>query len=462
MPPFLALLLWFIILLCLLSFDPAKDRRVSPALWVPFVWLALLGSRSPSQWLSLTTATGTTTLEEGNPIDHIVYLALTFLALRVLVARRLSWRDVFARNSALLLFALFALLSITWSDFPFASFRRWLRELATYLMVLVVLSDTRPLQAIEALIRRLSYLLIPLSVVVIKYFREISVGYDGWSGRAFFVGVSSSKNGLGALCLVSGLFFFWDTLRRWPDRRSKRTQRILVVNAAFIGMTLWLLNLADSATSRLCLVIGCLIITVVQSAPGRANPNRFKRLIPTVLIAGLIVQLIFTTSDTLATFLGRDPTLTGRTEIWKALLNMDTNPLFGVGYQSFWLGGRVPAIWAALGMPGLNEAHNGYLEMYLNLGLLGLCLLVGLLIASYRMLCRRLTVSLHFASISLAVWTILVVYNMTERAFELSLPWFTFLLVGIAVPRSDPEMPADAQSYRQSDKSPMIARRRAI
>src|SRR5205807_1456242 len=246
------------------------------------IWLSILASRSPSQWLSLTTVTITNTLEEGNPIDHIVYLALILLALRVLVARRLSWRDVFARNSALLLFTLFALVSITWSDFPFASFRRWLRELLTYLMVLVVLSDTRPFEAIQVLVRRLSYLLIPLSIVLIKYFREISVAYEPWTGRAMILGVAGSKNTLGVLCLFSGLFFFWDTLRRWADRRSKSTQRILVMNAALMGMTLWLLNVADSATSRSCLLIGCLIITAVQSGPGRANPSRLKVMIPCV------------------------------------------------------------------------------------------------------------------------------------------------------------------------------------
>src|SRR5438067_210284 len=192
MSPFLALLMWFIALLCLFTFAPAG----------------------------------------------------------VLVARRLNWSNVFSRNLALLLFALFALVSITWSDFPFASFRRWLRELGTYLMVLVVLSDARPLDAIETLMRRLSYLLIPLSIVVIKYFREIGVVYDPWSGGAAAIGVASSKNMLGALCLVSGVFFFWDTLRRWADRNVRRTQRILLVNAAFMVMTLWALYLADRATSK--------------------------------------------------------------------------------------------------------------------------------------------------------------------------------------------------------------------
>ena len=55
---------------------------------------------------------------------------------------------------------------------------------------------------------------------------------------------------LGVLCLISGIFFFWDTVTRWPERKERRTKRIILVNVAFIAMTLWLLNLSSSATSQ--------------------------------------------------------------------------------------------------------------------------------------------------------------------------------------------------------------------
>src|SRR5438477_584007 len=88
----------------------------------------------------------------------------------------------------------------------------WLlrNDLGNYLIVLVVLSDPRPLEAIATVIRRVLYLLVPLSVVLIKYFREMAVSYDTWTGGADYSGVASSKNTLGALCLISLLFWFWD------------------------------------------------------------------------------------------------------------------------------------------------------------------------------------------------------------------------------------------------------------
>ena len=83
--------------------------------------------------------------------------------------------------------------------------------------------------------RRLSYLLIPLSILLIKYYPHIGKQYDVLDRRQHYSGATTGKNMLGALCLVSGLFFFWDTVTRWSDRKERRTKRIILVNIAFIG-----------------------------------------------------------------------------------------------------------------------------------------------------------------------------------------------------------------------------------
>ena len=99
---------------------------------------------------------------------------------------------------------------------------------------------------------------------------------------------------------------------------------------------------------------------------------------------------------------GRDPTLTDRTAIWSIVLSMHTNPLVGTGYESFWLGPRLQKVWQLFGAT-INESHNGYLEVYLNLGLIGVLLLVGLLITSYRNICRQFTSFEQFSFTELSV-----------------------------------------------------------
>jgi len=136
----------------------------------------------------------------------------------------------------------------------------------------------------------------------------------------------------------------------------------------------------------------------------------------------------------LAGAVGRDPTLTDRTVIWKIVLGMHTNPVVGAGYESFWLGSRFEQVRQHF-EAGINEAHNGYLDIYLSLGMIGVCLVAGLLIASYRKICKELASNPSVASLFLALWTIQLFYNMTESAFKWHLMWATFLLAAIAVPK---------------------------
>jgi O-antigen ligase len=238
---------------------------------------------------------------------------------------------------------------------------------------------------------------------------------------------------LGVLCLVSGLYFFWDTVTRWPDRKTRRTKQILIVNVAFLSMTLWVLHLADSATSRVCLALGCLVILAAHSRFRERHPGLLKFLVPASFCLYVILAFGFGLNGELASTVGRDPSLTDRTFLWRVLLNMKTNPLIGTGYESFWLGPRLESVWKQFG-GGINEAHNGYLEIYLNLGLIGLFLIGGFLIASYRIICRRLRPFSDLASLSMALWAALVFYNMTEASFKIHLMWVTFLLGAIAIP----------------------------
>jgi len=432
MPPFLALLLWLVLLLGLLRYDPAKDAGTSAALWVPLTWMFIVGSRLPAQWLGGQVGTAAGSLEEGNPLDRTVFFVLILLAIGILILRSFNWGDFVARNVALVAFVSFALVSVLWSDFPLVSFKRWFRDLGNYIVILVVLSDPRPLEAVHTLLRRLCYLLIPLSILLIKYYSYLGRAYSEWTGAAEYIGAMTSKNMLGVVCLISGIFFFWDTVTRWSDRKERRTKRIIMVNFAFIAMTLWLMNLSDSATSRVCLVIGCLVIVAAHSSWAKRHPGFLKVLIPASFCLYLILAFGFNINGELAGAVGRDPTLTDRTTIWSSLLNMRTNPVVGTGYESFWLGPRHQPIWQVFGP--LNESHNGYLEVYLNLGLIGVFLLVGLLIISYRNVCRQFTSSPTLATLNIALWTIMLFYNMTEAAFKYHLMWVTFLLVAIAVP----------------------------
>jgi O-antigen ligase len=430
MPAPLALGAWFVLLIALFRYD--GEKKTSLALWVPVLWFAVIGSRLPSQWLGVRGDVAQM-MTEGNGFDRLVYVLLIVLALSILSSRGFAWGRFFIANFALTSILLFSLLSVAWSDFPFVAFKRWFRDLGTYLAILVALTDAGGLDGVRMLLRRVCYLLIPLSIVLIKYLPEMAKHYDAWSGEAFFIGVTTSKNMLGVLCLVSGLYFFWDTLIKWPKRDDPIRRRVILINVAFISMTLWLLSMANSATSTVCLVLGALIIVL-------AHTNFFKRR-PAVLATGIFVgifsyvllEFVFDVHiiATLAVAVGRNPDLTGRTNIWNVVLASGTNPFVGAGYESFWLGERLQWVWERAG--AVNEAHNGFLEVYLTLGLIGLSLYIIFLFGSFFSITRRMkTVSI--GSMSLALWTVLIFYNVTESALRGHLMWIAFLLGAVTLP----------------------------
>lgn len=435
MPPTVALFLWVVLLLALLYFDPATGRKPSAALWVPITWMFILGSRLPSLWLGPSGGTTASALEEGNPLDRSIFFGLMVLALGILISRAFKWGDFFMRNLALTLFLSFAFISFLWSDFPLIALKRWFRDLGDYLVILVVLSDSDPLDAVRTLLRRVSYMLMSLSILLIKYFPALGVAYDPWMGGATYGGAAPSKNMLGIACLISGLYFFWDTLVRWPERKSKRTRRVILLNILFFAMTLWLLHMCDSATSRLSLALGCLVILAAHSKISKRHPGFLKLMIPATFLVYVILAFGLGLSGSFASAAGRDPTLTGRTEIWGAVLSVHTDPLLGTGYESFWLGPRIEKVWQAAGMTGVIEAHNGYLEVYLQLGVIGGCLLLGFVIAGYRNVWKRLTPFSSLGSLTLSIWTVFVFHNLTEADFRSGPMWLIFSLASLAICR---------------------------
>jgi len=450
MPPTLALILWLVLVLALLYFDPAREPKVSAAVWVPLTWLFFMGSRSPSQWLTGNLATGgagvAEGLEEGDPLNRTISLVLLLLGIAILVSRSFRWGDFFVRNSALTAYLLFALMSVLWSDFPFPAFKKWFRDLGNYVMILVVLSDPHSLEAVRTLLRRAGYLLIPLSYMLIKYFPAIARQYDPWTGGATYCGATTSKNMLGIVCLVSGIYFFWDTVVRWPDRKNRRQARIILVNAGLSCIIVWLLNTCNSATSRTCLLIACLVILAAHSKAIQRQTGILTMAIPVAFLLYAFLFFGLGLSGDFASAVGRT-SLSGRPEIWRIVLSQRTNPLLGTGYESFWLGPRLERIWTA-GMGGINESHNGYLEVYLNLGYVGLFLLLLFVVAVYRNICKGLKPFSSVTSLSLAIWTAFVFHNTSEVDFRSGLMWLIFVLAALAVSGVDREKASEAAELR--------------
>ena len=117
--------------------------------------------------------------------------------------------------------------------------------------------------------------------------------------------------------------------------------------------------------------------------------------------------------------LGRQTNLTGRVGIWQAVIPMTPNPLLGAGFESFWLGSRLERMWRAFPVFLPNEAHNGYIEVYLNLGWVGVVLITLVLINGYRRATSVFRRESVLGSLMLGYIVTAAFYSITEAGFRM-------------------------------------------
>ncbi len=438
LPPPIALFAAVIFVSFLFRRDIRQKPNVTGALWLPLIWVVLMGSRSVVQWLDiLHVPIALGSAEDGNPLDAFVYFTLIAAGLYVLNTRQVSLSEVFRNNGWVMAFLLYCFIAILWSDFPFVAFKRWIKVLGHPIMALILLTEPDPGEAFARLMKRSAYVLVTFSILAIKYYPDTGRRFDDWSGLAVNVGITQSKNMLGCVCLVLGFFFVWYFLKTWRAEKSKARRDELRLLCGLLVMIAWLLRKSHDATATLCLVIAIAVTFVV----GRRWVN--KKLIGTYVLVALVglvaAELAFGLFERVAEFMGHQSTIIGRMEIWRQCLAVDTHPLFGVGFESFWLGERLQFLHE--GRPWQpNEAHNGYLETYLNLGLVGLFMLFGLIIATFRKIRFELVRNPDWGRFQLGFLAAILFYNLTEATFKgLSLTWFVFFIIAMKYPIAEYE-----------------------
>lgn len=405
--------------------DPEESQATTPALWLPLLWMFFAGSRYLSAWLGLGSS-ASFSYDEGSPMDRAVFMTLIVAGIVVLSKRNMDWGLFFSNNKVLLVYFGYCLISATWSDDPYISFKRWFKDLGNPIMVLIVLTEPAPLQALAKLMRRLSYLLIPLSVLFVRYFPELGRAHTV-DGMPMYTGVGHQKNALGQMCLVIGIYFAWQILQdRERYLRWTRSQRLGFLS--LVVMLAWLLYMSNSQTLLACLLVAIGVLLCARLPFIRQSPSRLTDLSLFVALMYLTLETTFDIKNSIIALLGRDPSLTSRTDLWALLLSFSRDPMLGAGFMSFWSGERMEGIWAQLGTEVL-QAHSGYIEQYLNLGYVGLTLTILILAQTFFKLRGQLSQEPSFSMLRLCFLYAAVLSNYTEASFYgISNMWIVLLL----------------------------------
>jgi exopolysaccharide production protein ExoQ len=417
--------------------DRDKSVRTSRALWLPVIWLWIVGSRPVSAWLWIWfgiggNAGGLDAQLDGSPADALVFLLLIMAGIVVLYQRRSKTKLLLKASVPLLLYFAYCLASCLWSPFSEVAMKRWIKAIGDLVMVLVVLVEPEPAEAIRRLFSRVGFILLPASILLIRY-SPLGRGFDE-DGNPSNLGVTTNKNTLGLITWVLCLGAIWSLRSIFRNRRQRSRSRRLVARFALVCFGLAILAMAHSATSISCTVLGGGLMFLTSLSWVQRKPARMNTV---VFVLALVASLgmAFDLKGAVLQALGRQPDLTGRTEIWKRIIPMAQNSIIGSGFESFW-NASAAKLHRITGPEGrmfanLNTAHNGYIDAYLNLGLIGIGLIALIFISGYMRASSAFRRDQDIGALILAYLVTSAVYSVTEAGFRMLTPSWIALLLSI-------------------------------
>lgn len=359
----------------------------------------------------------------------LIWLALYATAAFGLFDGALRERRRVPAPTALVAFVVLAAASVVWSVAPGVTFRRSVGLLGTVLVALFLAQRLSTIEVFDA-VRRAMLLVVLASLVF--YLSGDPGALD--PAHETLRGVLSTKNTMGRIAAI-GLLACAATA--FLDR-SKSRGALLATVPMIIALAL-----TDSATA---LVTAILLVAALCSA-ALAREAVGKAILAagmTIVLAVLLIIAPGTTADDVTSVVGRDASLTGRTELWALSLEavMD-RPVLGHGYGAFWHpaspdgADAASAISNRLNYP-VPHAHNGLIDAALTLGpvgaLLALVLVGGVLLRGALAVKRR---QQDLALLQLAFGLVVVVSNIVESSFLRENNLLTILFVlALASPRA--------------------------
>lgn len=271
-------------------------------------------------------------------------------------------------------FGALACLSVFWSDAPGVTARAAL-QYATHIVCALIAARTTS-------IRTLTLGALAGVCLVVAY--SLAVGgyeYDLMDASYSFVGAFSSKNELGFFSSI-GIFF---ALAALFVLRERALWRLLAI--ATLALCAYALFASRSATSIIALA-GTLSVMTSLALIMLFAPRARKGLLVAGIVAALGLAFVALNAgglDILLGAFGKDSTLTGRTYLWQqGLAAAELNPVFGVGYYAYWVQGFAEAerLWHEFYITARTgfHFHNTYIEVFVELGFVGLALIVLLML----------------------------------------------------------------------------------
>ncbi len=394
--------------------------------WVRFAG-GNTGLRVAQQASAFSSGNGDPVLLALNALVILVTVLFVFPKARTILGILLDQR-------ALLLIYVFTFLSVLWAENIGNSFR-----VAVYLFFGLI-QFTYIGWFFEAedqikIVGRIVTLFAVLSVCGQYLLSPVGDLAPGWAG------IFPTKNYLGNIMAI-GVTTLLLERGRWSLTR-----------VAKLCLCVALMFLSQSFTA----VVGAAVCAVAIFYLGRTRRQK-------LLLVGTSVSLLVLVSVTLPNFIalllgasGKNTTLTGRDVIWAfALKYIALRPAFGYGFSGFWIAQQDAALEYLGWNP--NQAHNGFLDLALQEGLVGVGILLVVFYTALRRSLRQMRNgdATGAGRFSLIMLIFLIVHNVSEADFYQHPAWLVFLVSYIAAAKADLPVRYDAEKESRSEASASV------
>jgi len=335
--------------------------------------------------------------ETTNIINQIVYVFLFISSAILIVQNPKSTFSFIRKEKYLSLFILFCFISFLWAGNGLISFKRSFQLVTTFITLLNVILYVRS-----------DYIILSLKIssyiyIIVTFFsgllipQAIDPAFGSWRG------IELQKNLLGHTSLmifILGIYFFYES----KNKLSKYNSFLLILLSTLA------IILSDSSTNLIGLIVLILILTVAN-IDKYFSPLGFGRLFSNLIIIAIILGSIILSvfaSEILGIIpglFGKDLTFTGRDIIWIYIWNEIQHKFWlGYGYGAYWImGTSVIDLFQSFVGWRVNEAHNGFLEIMLQLGITGLSFFFLVLISFIHKIYKTSNVIAFLALVSIII-----------------------------------------------------------
>jgi O-antigen ligase len=249
--------------------------------------------------------------------------------------------------------------------------------------------------------------------------------------------------------MLGVVYFFWEVRRHWSEFKWRNLHML------YLLMAIYLLKGGPGGFSMTSISVCAFAIIVFLRIQSLRNRTSAVRPFFLAVFSGLVVFISFVLIHSvvmfspesifgrLITLFGRDITLTDRTFIWSDVYAAASNsPLIGVGFGGFWIGRLANIPWNAHMTWVLGQAHSGYVDVYLQLGILGAMLFAVVMFTTPSRLLASLEENFEFGCFRITMFLTIAYVNITESSYlrgDHHL-WLIMQMVMWTVPGSPPAL----------------------